>query len=218
LPALVETFQIVVEHKRLCSSGLKPGAVSLADPTQRTRLPLQLSRIKNLLACSTRTNQGVRMLNTKIFSIAALSLGIAALCAAQTTSPASAGKTGGNSAPYTEGSVWTVTMIKTKAGLGDDYLKSISQTVKPVYDEEKKQKIILDYKILNGDASGPQDFSILIMVEYPNMAALDGLRDKIDPIIEKVMGSEDQRRATAVKRLDIREILGTKTMREITLK
>jgi hypothetical protein len=32
------------------------------------------------------------------------------------------------------------------------------------------------------------------------------------------MGSEDQRRSTAVKRLDIREILGTKTMREITLK
>jgi hypothetical protein len=55
-------------------------------------------------------------------------------------------------------------------------------------------------------------------VEYPNMAAFDGLRDKMDPIVEKVMGSEDQRRTTAVKRLDIREILGTKTMREITLK
>jgi len=56
------------------------------------------------------------------------------------------------------------------------------------------------------------------MVEYPNMAALDGLRDKMDPIVAKVMGNEDQRRATAVKRLDVREILGTKTMREITLK
>ena len=40
----------------------------------------------------------------------------------------------------------------------------------------------------------------------------------MDPIVEKVMGTEDQRRATAVKRLDVREILGTKTMREITLK
>ena len=109
-------------------------------------------------------------------------------------------------------------MIKAKAGLSDDYFKSISQSVKPVYDEEKKQKIILDYKILDGDASGAQDFNILIMVQYPNMAALDGLRDRMDPIVEKVMGPEDQRRATAVKRLDIREILATKTMREITLK
>ena len=109
-------------------------------------------------------------------------------------------------------------MVKTKTGLSDEYLKQITGTVKPVYDEEKKQKIILDYKILEGDAMGPQDFNILILVEYPNMAALDGLRDKMDPIVEKVMGPEDQRRDTAVKRLDIREILGTKTMREITLK
>ena len=109
-------------------------------------------------------------------------------------------------------------MIRTKTGLGDEYLKQITGTVKPVYDEEKKQKVILDYKILNGEASGPQDFNILILVEYLNWAAFDNLRDKMDPIVEKVMGTEDQRRATAVKRLDSREILATKTMREITLK
>lgn len=154
-------------------------------------------------------------MKTKIFSITALSLGLAGFCLAQTASPTTAKSTG---APYTEGSVWTLTMIKTKAGLGDDYFRQISQSVKPVYEEEKKQKIILDYKILEGDAMGPQDFNIIIMVEYPNMAALDGLRDKMDPIVEKVMGSQDQQRTTAVKRLDIREILGTKTMREITLK
>jgi len=109
-------------------------------------------------------------------------------------------------------------MIKTKAGLSDEYLKQITGTVKPVYDEEKKQKVILDYKILNGEASDPHDFDILILVEYPNWAAFDSLRDKVDPVIEKVMGSEEQRRQLAVKRLDVREILGVKTMREITLK
>jgi hypothetical protein len=154
-------------------------------------------------------------MNTKIFVVAVVSLGIAGFSSAQ-TSPGK--KTGGSSAPYTEGPVWTLTMIKTKTGLSDEYLKQITGTVKPVYDEEKKEKIILDYKILEGDAMGPQDFNLLILVEYPNMAALDGLRDKMDPIVEKVMGPEDQRRDTAVKRLDIREILGTKTMREITLK
>ena len=40
----------------------------------------------------------------------------------------------------------------------------------------------------------------------------------MDPIVEKAIGSEDQRRSTAVTRLDIRENLGTKTMREIMLK
>ena len=158
------------------------------------------------------------MMKMKTFVIAGLFLGIGGVSSGQ-ISPMNSSKTGaGSNAPYLEGPVWTLTMIKTKTGLSDDYIKQITGTVKPVYDEEKKQKIILDYKILNGEASSPQDFNILILVEYPNWAAFDSLRDKMDPIVEKVMGSEEQRRDTAVKRLDIREILGTKTMREITLK
>jgi hypothetical protein len=154
------------------------------------------------------------MMTIKIYAIATASLTVAFTCFAQ---PA-ATNTKGSNAPYNEGPVWTLTMIKTKTGLGDEYLKQITGSVKPVYDEEKKQKVILDYKILNGEASGPQDFNILILVEYPNWAAFDNLRDKMDPIVAKVMGTEEQRRETAVKQLDIREILGTKTMREITLK
>ena len=160
-------------------------------------------------------------MRTKILSIIALTLGLAGLGLGQ-SSPAtvttSASSAGGSSAPYNEGPVWTLTMIKTKTGLADEYIKQITGTVKPVYDEEKKEKAILDYKILNGEASNSQDFNILILVEYPNWAAFDHLRDKMDPIIEKVMGSEEQRKQLAVKRLDVREILGTKTMREITLK
>jgi len=151
-------------------------------------------------------------MKTRSFVIAGLFISV--VCSAQTNATGDKG----SSAPYNEGPVWTLTMIKTKTGLADEYLKQITGTVKPVYDEEKNQKIILDYKILNGEASSPQDFNIVILVEYPNWAAFDHLRDKMDPIVEKVMGTEDQRSATAVKRLEIREILGTKTMREITLK
>src|SRR5437773_10571839 len=154
------------------------------------------------------------MTTTKIYAIACASLTLAFTCFAQPD----AASTKGSNAPYNEGPVWTLTMVKTKTGLGDEYLKQITGSVKPVYDEEKKQKIILDYKILNGEASNSQDFNILVLVEYPNWAAFDSLRDKMDPVVEKVMGSEAQRRDLAVKRLDIREILGTKTMREITLK
>ena len=164
----------------------------------------------------------------RILAIVALACGLPALCLAQ-SSPATATSTttttsstpkaaAGSSAPYTEGSVWVLSMIKTKTGLSDEYLKQIAGTVKPVYEEAKKQKIILSYKILDGDASNPHDFNILILVEYPNWAAFDTLRDKMDPLLAKVMGSEEQRKDMAVKRLDVREILGTKTMREITLK
>lgn len=157
------------------------------------------------------------LMNMKIVSISLLSMVLAGICGAQ-TSPTATKPTSGSDAPYIEGSVWALTMIKTKTGLDDDYFKQISGTVKPVYEEMKKQKFILDYKVLSGDSFGKDDYNIIIMVEYPNMAALDGLRDKMDPIVAKVMGNETQQRETAVKRLDIREIIGTKTMRQITLK
>jgi|GraSoiStandDraft_8_1057269.scaffolds.fasta_scaffold142320_4 hypothetical protein len=42
-----------------------------------------------------------------------------------------AGHSGAQSgAPYTEGPVWDSTMVKTKPGLDDEYLKSIAQTFK----------------------------------------------------------------------------------------
>jgi hypothetical protein len=121
-------------------------------------------------------------------------------------------------APYTEGPVWDITMVKTKPGMDDDYLKGIAQTFKGVMEEQKKQGIVMDYKVLLGDAADRNDFNILLMVEFKNMAAFDGLREKTDPIMSKIMGSEDAQRQLAVKRLDVREILGNKTMREVTLK
>ena len=142
----------------------------------------------------------------QIVVIAALSLGFASLCSAQ------------SDAPYTEGPVWTVTMVKTKTGMTDEYLKELAKTLKGTLEEAKKQNLVLDYKILLGNPATPQDFNILIMVESKNMAAQDNTREKFDPIARKVVGTTDQQQAIQVKRLDIREILGTKLMREITLK
>jgi hypothetical protein len=137
---------------------------------------------------------------------AAFSLGVASLCFGQ------------SDAPYTEGPVWTITMVNTKPGMTDDYLKNLAQNLKTTNDEAKKQGIIMDYKILLGAAATPHDFDILIMQEFKNMAAFDGLRDKTDPIARKLIGSQDVQRQGAVKRMEVREIMGNKLMREITLK
>ena len=109
-------------------------------------------------------------------------------------------------------------MVKTKPGMDDEYLKGIAKTFKGSLDEAKKQNLILDYKILIGEAATPQDFNILLMVESQNMAALDNAREKFDPIARKVTGDPATQVANATKRLNIREIMGAKLMREITLK
>ena len=120
--------------------------------------------------------------------------------------------------PDVEGPIWVMTFVKTKPGSSDEYLKSVAGLLKPIFDEERKQKIILDYKILSGDAAGDRDFNVIIMVQYPNIAALNGLRERTEPIIDLIIGPADKRRDLAAKRLTIREILATKTMREIWLK
>ncbi len=168
------------------------------------------------------------MITTNKLNIVVLSLmtlGFAGLCAAQTSSPTTTttsttttATASGSTAPYTEGAVWDITMVKTKPGMSDDYLKNLAHAYKSTSDEAKKQGIIMDYKIMIGDAAGRDDFDIMLMVQYKNMAALDGLREKTDPIAQKLIGGEDQQRQGSVKRMEIREILGTKTMREITLK
>jgi len=121
-------------------------------------------------------------------------------------------------APYTEGPVWAITMVKTKPGMSDDYLKTLAKIYKSTNDEMKKQGLIMDYKVLLGNDANPQDFDILLMVEFKNMAAFDGLREKADPIADKILGSEDVQRQGAIKRMEIREIMGNKLMREVTLK
>src|SRR5215475_7853298 len=142
----------------------------------------------------------------QIVALAMLSLCITTLSSAQ------------SDAPYTEGPIWNVSMIKTKTGMTDEYLKSLAKSLKASLEEAKKQNLVIDYKILLGNAATPQDFDILIMVESKNMAAQDNAREKFDPITRKVVGTTDQQQAIQVKRLDIREIIGTKLMREITLK
>jgi hypothetical protein len=174
----------------------------------------------------------------KLVAVAALLLSGAGLCFAQTSSPTrssspasanspsitTSGSTSTTSttsatvAPYTEGTVWAVTMVKTKPGMTDDYIKGLAKTYKAAMEEEKKANLVVSYKILLGDSSNEADYNMLLMVEYKNMAAFDGLRDKMEPIAQKVLGSEDERRQAAVKRLEIREILGNKVLREITLK
>lgn len=119
--------------------------------------------------------------------------------------------------PYTDGSVWAISMIRTADGLGDVYLESLGKTLKPNLDEAKKQGLILSYKIIGANAVGPDDWDILILVEYQNWAAFDGLSEKFEPIARKFM-SKDQERDLMETRLTMRRIVGEKTGQELILK
>lgn len=118
---------------------------------------------------------------------------------------------------YTEGSVWEITMVRAADGLADDYLESQRKFFKPLYEEARKQGLVVSHKFLSFPAVGPDDWDILIMVEYKNWAAFDGLNEKFEAIRRKEM-TKDAEHDLMVKRLDIRRIVGIKTGQELILK
>jgi hypothetical protein len=120
--------------------------------------------------------------------------------------------------PYTEGSVWAISMIRATDGMQNDYLQSLATTWKRNQEEAKKQGLILSYHVLRTNASGPNDWDLLLMVEYKNWAALDGVTAKFDIINRATLGGADQERQLMTKRLEVRRIVGTKNAQELILK
>jgi hypothetical protein len=123
---------------------------------------------------------------------------------------------------YEDGTVWSLTFVRTAANKGDDYLKGLADTWVANMDEAKKEGLIVSYKILQGNAANEDDFDLILMIENKNLAALDPdeSRDaKFDAIEKKIrdkMGAKYE--STITNYDDIRDLLGTKLMREIHLK
>jgi hypothetical protein len=120
--------------------------------------------------------------------------------------------------PYTEGTVWSVTMIRVKPGMFDVYMRELLPLRKKIEDEAKKQGLVISSRILSGNSMGRDDWNVMILEEYKNWAAFDGLSAKFDAILSKIVGAEDKQVQLMSKRGEVREIVGSKTMQELVIK
>jgi hypothetical protein len=116
---------------------------------------------------------------------------------------------------YKDGTVWGVTLIKTTANMGDDYLTSLQSTWNKVHAEAQKQGLIVSYKVLSGAAANPEDWNMMLLVEYKNLSSMEGQDDKWDAIFAKVVGNDEARQKLTQSRVTMRTIYGDKLMREV---
>ena len=123
---------------------------------------------------------------------------------------------------YDEGTVWSLTFVRTGANVAEDYLKDISKTWKAFMDGSVEEGLIVSYKILFGFPANEDDFNIILMIESKNMASFDPdpERDaKFDAMEEKIKESmKGKYDETVTNYENLRQIYGTKVMREIFLK
>jgi hypothetical protein len=120
--------------------------------------------------------------------------------------------------PYNEGTVWEVSFIRTTTGMNNEYLRNLGANWRQNCEEAKKQGLIISYKILSGYAANQEDWDLMLMIEYQNMAALDGANEKWESISAKMIGSQEVQKDGYTKRAEMREIFGWKIVREIVLK
>jgi hypothetical protein len=124
--------------------------------------------------------------------------------------------------PFEDGTVWSLTFVRTVANKTDDYLNGLANTWVASMEEAKKEGLIVDYKILQGNAANKDDYNLVLMIENKNLATFDPNKqrdDAFDAIEKKVrdkMG--DKFDATVTNYENIRDLQGTKIMREIHLK
>lgn len=122
------------------------------------------------------------------------------------------------SRPYTEGTVTAFSYVRTKPGKFDEYMKYLQGPYKTYLEALKKDGIIVSYGVYSSPAASPQDWDLLLTIVYKNMGAMDGLDDRTDAISSRVFGSQEQENQQAIDRGSLRDILGSRLVRELLLK
>ena len=119
---------------------------------------------------------------------------------------------------FTPGTVWGVTTIKIHPGMDQAYLEYLDTQLKKESDISIKNGFMKSYKILRGqdDDSG---WNMLILREYDSFASLEKNEEKADEVLRQATGIDDQKGMQGyMDRSKIRDVMGTKFMRELILK
>jgi len=119
---------------------------------------------------------------------------------------------------YTEGPVLIVNFVRTQPGMFDEYMRYVDKTYKPLLDEAKKAGIVVDWAVYAARPRDPQDADLIFTITYKNMAALDNLQARMDPLAKKAFGSLPKAAAAAADREKLRKELGSQEVRQLILK
>ena len=121
--------------------------------------------------------------------------------------------------PYKEGAVERVVLIRINPGHFDAFMADIKKNVIPIWEAEKASGLIADYQtFLNTTGSGPDDWDFGFSLTYKNMAALDGLPDKVFDLRMKQYGDRTAEQKVIDKRVENAHVVSSYLVRDITLR
>ena len=119
---------------------------------------------------------------------------------------------------WNDGPVINVASIRTVDGHFDDYMHWLATAYKKQQEAAKAAGLITAWRVIVIEARGPNEPDILLVTEYKNWAALDGLGSKADAVSAQIEGSVEKANQSEAERAKIRTVLGSRTEQEALLK
>jgi hypothetical protein len=121
------------------------------------------------------------------------------------------------SRPVHDGSVWELSFIRVQPGMGSAYDKYLAGDWKKEQEALKAEGIILSYKVIGTESHSPNDWNLMLMVEYRDLASLESNEAKADAMLQRMFGGDEKVMQGYKERSQIREVMGTRLAREIIL-
>src|SRR5271165_456397 len=120
--------------------------------------------------------------------------------------------------PFHDGPVWDISFIKAKPGLGLNYMNWLASEWKTEQEALKKAGLILNYMVIETESHNPNDFDLMLMIEYKDLATMEANQDKAEAVANQALNSNDQKMIAGYQeRATWREIMGNRLAREIVL-
>ncbi len=119
--------------------------------------------------------------------------------------------------PYHDGSVWDLAFIRMKPGMETAYLNYVAGPWKAQQEAQKKEGNVLSYKVLSVEAHTPGEWNLMLMTEYKNLATMEANQDKVEAVMQKVIGNDEKQMQGYKERAEIREVMGNRLAREMIL-
>jgi len=119
---------------------------------------------------------------------------------------------------YEEGPVWQIMKFRTAPGKTELHLKNIATVWEHQLMSAVDKGVLVDYKVLTKWSSSPNDWNIMVIEIFPNMASYDTFWEDWAAIdAETIETPEFQERFERLQSTGT-EFLGTEFAREVRLK
>jgi hypothetical protein len=119
--------------------------------------------------------------------------------------------------PYHNGSVYQIQFIRVKPGMESAYLNYLAGPWKKMQEAAKQAGYITSYTVVSTEAHNPTDWNLILLTEGKDLASLEANQDKVDALMQKVVGDDQMQMQGYKERAEIREVMGTRLGREVVL-